>query len=257
MLWNNIQDILIFCKKIVDFHSTRCYYVGGGTKFHIESEVKRLTDTKALRDRILLSGLKYKAIAEQIGITPYTLQLKIENDTEFKVSEVDKLSLAARPIASRERPNFFCKIVELNSTPAPFPSVWTPSLPLQSSGIARSLQHPCHAEDRQRTGAVSDRVGIVRLRRVYCMAGILRICSVILKKETPRRAAPAERRRGGERINHHCRRDRRCCGMAPGRYRLWGKRQRQRHKAAPKEDKAEKGQNEAQDFHESEPNGMQ
>ena len=26
---------------------------------------------------------------------------------------------------------------------------------------------------------------------------------------------------------------------------------------APKEDKAEKGQNEAQDFHESEPNGMQ
>lgn len=92
MLWKNIQDILIFCKKIVDFHSTRCYYVGGGTKFHIESEVKRLTDTKALRDRILLSGLKYKAIAEQIGITPYTLQLKIENDTEFKVSEVDKLS---------------------------------------------------------------------------------------------------------------------------------------------------------------------
>jgi hypothetical protein len=92
MLWNNIQDILIFCKKTVDFHSTRCYYVGSGTKFHIESEVKRLTDTKALRDRILLSGLKYKAIAEQIGITPYTLQLKIENDTEFKVSEVDKLS---------------------------------------------------------------------------------------------------------------------------------------------------------------------
>lgn len=94
----------------------------------------------------------------------------------------------------------------------------------------RSLQHPCHAEDRQRTGAVSDRVGIVRLRRVYCMAGILRICSVILKKETPRRAAPAERRRGGGRINHHCRRDRRCCGMAPGRYRLWGKRQRQRQR---------------------------
>ena len=28
-------------------------------------------------------------------------------------------------------------------------------------------------------------------------------------------------------------------------------------KGAPKEDKAEKGQNEAQDFHESEPNGMQ
>lgn len=47
------------------------------------------------------------------------------------------------------------------------------------------MQHPCHAEDRQRTGAVSDRVGIVRLRRVYCMAGILRICSVILKKKHP------------------------------------------------------------------------
>lgn len=193
MLWNNIQDILIFCKKIVDFHSTRCYYVGGGTKFHIESEVKRLTDTKALRDRILLSGLKYKAIAEQIGITPYTLQLKIENDTEFKVSEVAS-SRRCSTYRFKRKTKFFLQNsgIKFHSRP--------PSPPYGRHHChcnhldRRSLQHPCHAEDRQRTGAVSDRVGIVRLRRVYCMAGILRICSVILKKETPRRAAPAERR---------------------------------------------------------------
>ena len=103
-----------------------------------------MTDTKALRDRILLSGLKYKAIAEQIGITPYTLQLKIENDTEFKVSEVDKLSSLLDLSLQEKDQIFFCKIVELNSTLAPFPSVWTPSLPLQSSGsseFAASL--PC------------------------------------------------------------------------------------------------------------------
>lgn len=80
-----------------------------------------MTDTKALRDRILLSGLKYKAIAEQIGITPYTLQLKIENDTEFKVSEVDKLSSLLDLSLQEKDQIFFCKIVELNSTPAPLP----------------------------------------------------------------------------------------------------------------------------------------
>lgn len=51
-----------------------------------------MTDTLKLRQRIEASGLKYKAIAQKLGITAYTLQLKIDNDNEFKVSEVEALS---------------------------------------------------------------------------------------------------------------------------------------------------------------------
>jgi len=50
-----------------------------------------LTDTAALRLLIQRSGLKYKYIAEVLGITPYALQRKIDNHNEFKVSEVDSL----------------------------------------------------------------------------------------------------------------------------------------------------------------------
>ena len=51
-----------------------------------------MTDTNALRGRIKAKGLKFNAIAEKLGITPYCLQRKINNENEFKVSEVDKLS---------------------------------------------------------------------------------------------------------------------------------------------------------------------
>lgn len=51
-----------------------------------------MTDTLALRNAIKQRGLKYKYVAEKLGISPYGLQKKIENDSEFKVSEVDRLS---------------------------------------------------------------------------------------------------------------------------------------------------------------------
>ena len=51
-----------------------------------------MTDSQALRERIEAKGLKYKAIAENLGITPYCLQRKINNKNEFKVSEVDAIS---------------------------------------------------------------------------------------------------------------------------------------------------------------------
>lgn len=50
-----------------------------------------MTDTKALREIIDASGLKYKSIAESLGITPFGLQNKIDNVTEFKSSEVKKM----------------------------------------------------------------------------------------------------------------------------------------------------------------------
>lgn len=43
-----------------------------------------MTDTNALRSAIADSGLKYKALAEIMGLSPYALQMKIDNKTEFK-----------------------------------------------------------------------------------------------------------------------------------------------------------------------------
>lgn len=51
-----------------------------------------MTDTDALRSLILSSGFKYKALAEILGLSPYTLQMKIDNESEFKASEIDTLS---------------------------------------------------------------------------------------------------------------------------------------------------------------------
>ena len=51
-----------------------------------------MTDTNALRSSIVNSGLKYKALAEIMGLSPYALQMKIDNKSEFKASEIDTLA---------------------------------------------------------------------------------------------------------------------------------------------------------------------
>ena len=51
-----------------------------------------MTDTQALRDIIQKRGLKYYAVAEKLGITPYSLQKKIDNVTEFRPSEIVRLA---------------------------------------------------------------------------------------------------------------------------------------------------------------------
>lgn len=66
-----------------------------------------MTDTKTLRARIEAKGLKFKAIAENLGITPYCLQRKINNENEFKVSEVDKLSSMLGLTLSEKEAIFF------------------------------------------------------------------------------------------------------------------------------------------------------
>lgn len=51
-----------------------------------------MTNTKILVAAIQKAGLKYKFIAEKLGITPYGLNKKIKNKTEFKASEISALS---------------------------------------------------------------------------------------------------------------------------------------------------------------------
>lgn len=50
-----------------------------------------MTDTEKLRKIIKESGYKKAAIAEYLGITVYSLQLKLENVREFKASEIRAL----------------------------------------------------------------------------------------------------------------------------------------------------------------------
>jgi transcriptional regulator with XRE-family HTH domain len=47
-----------------------------------------MTDSFMLRAWITKKGYKLKAVAAKLGITPYALQKKIENKSEFKASEI-------------------------------------------------------------------------------------------------------------------------------------------------------------------------
>lgn len=50
-----------------------------------------MTNTKLLKKKIDLSGYKMKYIAAQLGITYYGLSKKVNNETEFKASEIQAL----------------------------------------------------------------------------------------------------------------------------------------------------------------------
>lgn len=50
-----------------------------------------MTNTKLLREKIALSGYKLQYIAEQIGITYQGFLKKLNNESEFKASEIKML----------------------------------------------------------------------------------------------------------------------------------------------------------------------
>ncbi|WP_303916721.1 helix-turn-helix transcriptional regulator [Subdoligranulum variabile] len=67
-----------------------------------------MTDTKRLRDAIQASGLKISFLAEKMGISRQALQQKIDNDSEFKASEIAALAgLLGLDIPEKEA-IFFC-----------------------------------------------------------------------------------------------------------------------------------------------------
>ena len=68
-----------------------------------------MTDTVALRAVIADSGLKYKVLAEIMGLSPYALQLKIDNESEFKASEIDTLANALGMDMRQRDSIFFCR----------------------------------------------------------------------------------------------------------------------------------------------------
>lgn len=76
-----------------------------------------MTNTQLLRERIRYSGFKYQFIAEQMGLSRVGLMNKIENVTEFKTSEVEKLCDILRIDSLEDRMDiFFAKEVVNIST---------------------------------------------------------------------------------------------------------------------------------------------
>lgn len=70
-----------------------------------------MTNTELLKAAIQKSGYKYKYIAEQLGLSTFGLQKKIENDTEFKASEIIALAKLLHLNDRMMKAIFFCKVM--------------------------------------------------------------------------------------------------------------------------------------------------
>lgn len=63
-----------------------------------------MTDTMMIRDCIRSQGMKLGHVAHVLGITNNTLRCKLENESEFKVSEAEKLSkMLGMTVEQRDR----------------------------------------------------------------------------------------------------------------------------------------------------------
>lgn len=66
-----------------------------------------MTNTKLLRERIEAKGLKMSYIAEVLFITPRALLMKIENESQFKPTEIKALSRILDIESAEERELYF------------------------------------------------------------------------------------------------------------------------------------------------------
>ena len=75
-----------------------------------------MTDSKMLNDEIIDSGMTITAIAKKIGITREGFYKKLNNETEFKASEISTLQKILRLTNKRRDEIFFAKEVDWKST---------------------------------------------------------------------------------------------------------------------------------------------
>ena len=75
-----------------------------------------MTNTLMLEKIIDNSGLKRNFIATQMGISSYTLSLKINNKKEFKASEIDRLCTILKINVASRMQIFFAPGVDFKST---------------------------------------------------------------------------------------------------------------------------------------------
>ena len=75
-----------------------------------------MTDTMLLRAKLEESGYRLKFIAKKLGITYAGLFKKINNETEFKASEIQKLANMLKLDLKEKEEIFFAKDVDETST---------------------------------------------------------------------------------------------------------------------------------------------
>ena len=75
-----------------------------------------MTDTMLLRAKIEESGYRLKFIAKKLAITYSGLLKKINNETEFKASEIQKLANVLKLDLKEKEEIFFAKDVDETST---------------------------------------------------------------------------------------------------------------------------------------------
>lgn len=75
-----------------------------------------MTDKMLLRAKIEESGYRLKFIAKKLGITYAGLLKKINNETEFKASEIQKLANMLKLDLKEKEEIFFAKDVDNIST---------------------------------------------------------------------------------------------------------------------------------------------
>lgn len=69
-----------------------------------------MTNLALFREAVAKAGIKYKFLAESLGITPYGLQKKIDNRSEFKASEIYTASEVLNLSEQDRNSIFFCKV---------------------------------------------------------------------------------------------------------------------------------------------------
>lgn len=67
-----------------------------------------MTNSILFREAVEKAGIKYKFLAKSLGLTPYGLQKKIENQSEFKASEIYLASEVLNLTEADRNAIFFC-----------------------------------------------------------------------------------------------------------------------------------------------------
>ena len=77
---------------------------------------KKLTNSKMLSDVISDTGITITAISKRIGITREGFYKKLNNETEFKASEISAIQQILHLTTKKRDEIFFANEVELKST---------------------------------------------------------------------------------------------------------------------------------------------
>ena len=75
-----------------------------------------MTNTEVLSEEITNSGITITAIAKKLGITREGFYKKLNNETEFKASEISAIQRILNLSNKKRDDIFFAKEVELKST---------------------------------------------------------------------------------------------------------------------------------------------